>query len=155
MKKPLATIAILMMLSQTAFAVQLGSGAQVDEVDADGAAAAAGIKHGDVIRAIGGVPINGFSDIDPAVAVPSNRPLVVDLDRDGKHLRVKVTPRVDPTGSHKTLGISHMEPGVAPKQSWNLVNAMFGPQPDPKSDPKAEPERQGPNDLYHIMFPDK
>jgi membrane-associated protease RseP (regulator of RpoE activity) len=153
MKKHLAAIAVLMMLGQTAFAVQLGSGAQVDEVDADGPAAGAGIKPGDIIRAIGGVPINGFSDIDPAVSAPGNRPLIVEIDRGGKHLRVKATPRLDPTGSHKTLGISHVEPGVAAKPSWTLVNSMFGDHS--QSDPKSEPERQGPNDLYHIMFPDK
>lgn len=154
MKKYLAAIAALMMLGQTALAVQLGSGAKVDQVDADGPAAGAGIKPGDLIRAIDGRPINNYPDIHSAVAAAGDHPLIVDIERGSKPMRVKVTPQIDPTGSHKTLGISRMEAGAAPKQRWTVVNAIFGDHSQSPSPSPSEPERKGPNDLWHIFFPD-
>jgi predicted metalloprotease with PDZ domain len=146
-------------MGQSAFAApQLGAGARVDEVDADGPAASAGVRPGDVIRAVNGVPINAYADIDPAVAAAGNRAVPVDIDRGGKHVRLKVTPRVEPDSSHKVLGISHVEIPPAPKPRWNLVNAMFGNNSQTPRQPgqaQAEPEKEGPHDLYHIMFPDR
>ena len=88
MKKHFAPVAaLLMMLGPSAYAAshqpQLGSGAQVDEVDPNGAAAQAGIRPGDVIRAIGKMPINGYPDIDPALTAGGKAPLTIDVDRDG------------------------------------------------------------------------
>jgi membrane-associated protease RseP (regulator of RpoE activity) len=165
MKRRVATIAALLMISQAAMAAppqNLGTGTRVDEVDANGPAATAGIRPGDVIRAIGGVPINIYSDIDSAIAAGGNRALAVDIDRDGKHLRLKVKPQDSADSQHKVLGITHFEAVPAPKPRWNLVNAMFGefgdhPRAEKAGEPgkPAEPEKEGPHDLYHIMFPDE
>jgi membrane-associated protease RseP (regulator of RpoE activity) len=157
MKKRFVTLAALLVLCQGALAagshLQLGAGARVDDVDANSPAASAGIKPGDVIRAIDGKPVNAYSDIDPTVAAAGNRPLVVDIDRGGKHLRVKVKAQDSADPSHKILGISHVEAVAAPKPKWNLVNAMFADHP--KDEKGSEPEKEGPHDLYHIMFPEE
>lgn len=67
------TVAAFLVLGHAAVAanLQLGSGARVDDVDVDGAAASAGIQPGDLILAIDGKPINGYSDIDPVVEASS------------------------------------------------------------------------------------
>jgi predicted metalloprotease with PDZ domain len=165
MKRQLASLAALLLISQTAVAAtpqKLGTGTKIDEVDANGPAAAAGVRAGDVIRAIGGMPINTYSDIDSALAAGGNRPLPIDIDRDGKHLRLKVKAQDSTESQHKVLGITHLEPVPAPEPRWNLVNAMFGDHPQTarageagKPGQPAEPEKEGPHDLYHIMFPDK
>jgi membrane-associated protease RseP (regulator of RpoE activity) len=181
MKKHLApAAALLMMLGQSAYAAssqpQLGSGVRVEEVDPTGAAAQAGIRPGDVIRAIGKMPINGYTDIDPALTA-GKAPLSIEVDRDGKILRMKVTPQVDTTGTRKTLGIAQL--GEAPKPRWALINWMMerdahpaqeeGPhdlwhifvEPARNSNPESEPQsptqvsttqQEGPHDLWHIFM---
>jgi len=123
------TVAALLMLGHAALAAspqqnpaqpsdkpsvrqQFGSGVRVAEVDADSAAASAGIKSGDVILAINGKPINSRLDIDPLVEASGKRPLAIEIDRAGAHLRLKVTPRLssEPAAQgsvqRKLLGIS-------------------------------------------------
>jgi S1-C subfamily serine protease len=123
MNKWLATAVPLMLLAAAAVSLpaaskpaatqNVGSGAKIDQVDSDGAAAAAGIRPGDLIVAINGRLINSF--IEPIVATSGKRPLLVDLDRGGSRMRVKVTPRVVTESTaqgmidHKTLGISHTD----------------------------------------------
>jgi membrane-associated protease RseP (regulator of RpoE activity) len=164
MKKRFVIVAALLVLGQPALAAnpQFGAGAQVDEVDANGAAASAGIQAGDFILAIDGKPINNYSDIEPIVSASRKPALTVDIGRGTAHLRVKVTPHVstEATGPRKLLGISQLGAAEAPKQRWNLVNAMFGPESRaqaqspsalrPQTD--SQPERPRPNDLWHIMI---
>jgi S1-C subfamily serine protease len=138
-----------------------GSGAKVDDVDPDGAAAGAGIKPGDLVVAINGRPINAFADIEPIVATSGKRPLLVDLDRSGTHMRVKVTPRVVTESTaqgmvdHRTLGISHTDyvTDPHPPRPKNLVNMLFPPD-EPKPAPgaaPAEPERPEPRNLMELF----
>jgi S1-C subfamily serine protease len=147
MNRPFMTAAALLVLGHAALAAspdqkplqpsdkppahqQFGSGARVDEVDQDGAAASAGIKPGDVILAINGKPINSHLDINPIVAASGKRPLAIDIDREGARLRVKVTPRISNESTaqgnvqHKVLGISHtdMVPDPDAKRPQNLMN---------------------------------
>jgi membrane-associated protease RseP (regulator of RpoE activity) len=164
MKKRFVIVAALLALGQPTLAAnpQLGSGAQVDEVEADGAAASAGIQPGDFILAIDGKPINNYGDIEPVVAASRKPVLTVDIGRGTTRLRVKVTPHLSAqaTGPRKLLGISQLGAAEVPKQRWSLVNAMFGP--DSKSNPQspslarpqalAQPDRQRPNDLWHIFI---
>jgi membrane-associated protease RseP (regulator of RpoE activity) len=153
MKRQLMTAAALLVLGSAAFAANpdqkplqpsdkppaqqhFGSGARIDQVDADGAAASAGIKAGDVILAINGKPINSHPEINSIVAASGKRPLVIDIDRGGTHVRVKVTPRVvnEATAQgnvqHKVLGISHtdMVPDTDVKRPQNLMNMTFPPE---------------------------
>lgn len=144
---------------------QFGSGARVDEVAPDSAAANAGMKPGDLILAIDGKPINSPQDINPLLAASGKHPLVFDLDRGGTRMLLKVTPQVvtESGVQHKVLGISHTDLVSDPKERpHDLYHIMFSPEPakpkpgvDQKPGTQSEPEREGPNDLYHIIFPDK
>jgi regulator of sigma E protease len=66
--------------------------ARVDAVTPDGAAAAAGIKPGDLIVAIDGRPISGFSDMQRIVAGSSGRTLTLTIDRGGVREEIKAAP---------------------------------------------------------------
>jgi S1-C subfamily serine protease len=70
-----------------------GAGVTVDEVVPHTAAAAAGIRRGDVVVSINGMPVNGFPDIDAQVTASGGRTLVIDLYRRGRHLRLRAAPR--------------------------------------------------------------
>jgi regulator of sigma E protease len=66
--------------------------ARVDAVQPDSAAAAAGLKPGDLIVAIDGRPIDGFSEMQRIVAGSSGRTLTLTIDRGGAREEVKATP---------------------------------------------------------------
>jgi membrane-associated protease RseP (regulator of RpoE activity) len=173
MKAHFATVAaLLMFLGQSVCAApapQLGAGARVDEVDPNGAAARAGIRPGDVIRAIGKTPINGYADIDPALTAGGgrNRPLIVDVYRDGQDLRLNVTPQMDPAGQRMTLGIAQLGEAPVGERRWALINWMMERNNTPESvwhppiqtpgqATPAPAQQEGPHDLWHIfMGPDK
>jgi regulator of sigma E protease len=66
--------------------------ARVDAVQPDSAAAAAGLKPGDLIVAIDGRPISTFSDMQRMVAGSSGRTLTLTIDRGGVREEIKATP---------------------------------------------------------------
>jgi regulator of sigma E protease len=66
--------------------------ARVDAVTPDSAAAAAGLRPGDLIVAIDGHPIGGFSDMQRIVAGSSGRTLTLTIDRGGAREDVMATP---------------------------------------------------------------
>jgi regulator of sigma E protease len=66
--------------------------ARVDAVQPDSAAAAAGLKPGDLIVAIDGRPIDGFSEMQRIVAGSSGRTLTLTIDRGRAREDVKATP---------------------------------------------------------------
>jgi regulator of sigma E protease len=81
--------------------------ARVDAVQADSAAAAAGLMSGDLIVAIDGRPINGFADMQRIVAGSSGRTLTLTIDRGGVREEIKATPT--PRGfCNAVLGISKL-----------------------------------------------
>jgi membrane-associated protease RseP (regulator of RpoE activity) len=95
-----------------------GSGARVEEVVPNTAAATAGIRPGDLITGIDGRPVSGYRDIDFFVASSNGRPLAIDIDRGGTHVRLRASPRLAilPTGhgsvqQRRVLGISRTEFG--------------------------------------------
>jgi regulator of sigma E protease len=81
--------------------------ARVDAVQPDSAAAAAGLKPGDLIVAIDGRPITGFADLQRVVAGRSGRTLTLTIDRGGAREDIKATPT--PRGfCSAVLGISKL-----------------------------------------------
>jgi regulator of sigma E protease len=66
--------------------------ARVDAVQPDSAAAAAGLKPGDLIVAIDGRPIDGFSDMQRIIAGSAGRTLTLTIDRSGMREDIKATP---------------------------------------------------------------
>jgi regulator of sigma E protease len=65
---------------------------RVDEVTPDSAAAAAGLKPGDLIVAIDGRPVSTFTDMQRMVAGSSGRTLTLTIDRGGAREELKATP---------------------------------------------------------------
>jgi regulator of sigma E protease len=53
----------------------------------------AGVKPGDVIRKIDSTPVSKFTDIRDVIEKAGNRPLKVEIDRNGKPFVMEMTPR--------------------------------------------------------------
>ncbi len=67
--------------------------ARVDEVIPDGPAAKAGIKGGDLVKAIDGHPITAFEQIQRHVGTSVGKGLTFTVERGGEKLDLVVTPR--------------------------------------------------------------
>ena len=65
---------------------------RVDELVADGAAAAAGFKSGDVIVSIDGQPIETFAEMQRIVSASADRELTFEVSRSGRILTLKAIP---------------------------------------------------------------
>lgn len=74
-------------------------------------AAAAGVRVGDVIRRVDGTPVREWSDIQNSLVLGSGRSsngdpeVVIDLERDGRPLQLKVTPRLAGEEKVRRVGI--------------------------------------------------
>jgi regulator of sigma E protease len=81
--------------------------ARVDGLVADGVAAAAGFKTGDVIVAIDGTKIEGFSDMQRITSTSADQELTFTIDRGGVSTILKATPRAttQPDGFGGTIRI--------------------------------------------------
>ena len=55
-------------------------------------AARAGIRPGDIIVKINGNPISSYDEIDAYQKAGAGRPLTIDINRRGAHLRVRAAP---------------------------------------------------------------
>ncbi|HLH95226.1 MAG TPA: M50 family metallopeptidase [Xanthobacteraceae bacterium] len=66
--------------------------ARVDAVQPDSAAAAAGLMPGDIIVAIDGREISGFSEMQRIVGASGGRTLTLTVDRGGVREDIKATP---------------------------------------------------------------
>ncbi len=96
--------------------------ARVDGVAPGGAAAAAGLRPGDVIEAIDGEPIAGFSDLQRRVAASGGAEMALTLRRDGALIDVALSPRLvetaDPltgeTATRPMLGIEKRATEIMP-----------------------------------------
>jgi regulator of sigma E protease len=81
--------------------------ARVDVVQPDSAAAAAGIQPGDLIVAINGRPIEGFTDMQRIVSTSAGRNLTITIDRGGMRQDLTATPTARGF-CNAVLGISKM-----------------------------------------------
>ncbi len=111
------------------------------------AAEAAGIKPGDRVTAIDGVPITEFSQLPEIISVSGGKTLTMDLVRGGNPLSVKVAPRTmkvrDPLGDMSTSVVIGVRPSTdksavtfvkygpggafvaATEQSWNICKTTI------------------------------
>ena len=64
-----------------------------DAVQPQSAAADVGMRPGDVVLAIDGVPVNAFSELRAAVGASDGRPLLLTVWRGGETLEVALVPR--------------------------------------------------------------
>ena len=107
-----------------------------------GAAEAAGLKVGDQFLSFGGVPVVGQLQLIELIGSRAGKPSEVELMRDGKRLRLQVTPRLDLKEKAGRIGVSLspsrvvvfqvQKPGPTPweqvsavlEQMWDVVNAL-------------------------------
>ncbi len=68
--------------------------ARVGDVQAESAAAAAGVKPGDVIVRISGKPVAYWDDLAPVIARGKGEPVRIEIDRGGRALTLQVAPRL-------------------------------------------------------------
>ena len=68
--------------------------ARIDEVMPGGAAAYAGLKRGDVVTAVDGVPSPSFNDLREAVLASGGEALTLTVERAGEVLDLEMTPVV-------------------------------------------------------------
>jgi regulator of sigma E protease len=67
---------------------------RVDQVQPHSAAAAAGIKPGDIIKRADGATISEFSDLQSVVTMSAGRDLPIVVERQGKLLTLHATPKL-------------------------------------------------------------
>jgi regulator of sigma E protease len=67
---------------------------KVGEVIKGEPAAEAGLRSGDVITRIDDVPVHEFTEIHDIVNAAGSRPLVFQIERDGRTFTVRMTPRL-------------------------------------------------------------
>ena len=141
---PIANFILAIVIFAAIFALygRQTTTARVDAVQPDSAAAAAGLKPGDVVLAIDGRPIESFSDMQRVVSANAGRTLTFQIDRGGTPMTLTATPALkqgkDGFGNnfcHAVLGVSrsmtpsdvkteHVDPlsgGLARRQG-NLVH---------------------------------
>jgi regulator of sigma E protease len=96
---------------------------RIGGVEADSAAAAAGIKPGDLIVSIDGSPTESFNDIARIISGNADTPLTIVVDRGGSQITLKATPaRRDNRG---VLGVrSSADPGDVKTESVTPAEAL-------------------------------
>jgi regulator of sigma E protease len=88
-------------------------------------AQAAGIQKGDLVRSINGKQIGGFSDIAQVVSLNTGQQLTVVLDRQGKPVTVRLTPKL--LSIQTVLGRSNaVAIGIFADQSAKITIRHFG-----------------------------
>ena len=82
------------------------------EVIADGAAAKAGLRSGDRVQSIDGVPMERFEDIQRAVSASPDRPLTMRVLRDGQEQTLTATPVGRDAGQGRRVGLLGVRGGA-------------------------------------------
>jgi len=93
---PIANFILAILLLSVIFVVkgQQFTPAEIGMVVPDSAAAAAGIKSGDVIVAIDGRNVERFETVQQIIQLNTGTPLQMVIRRDGNDLSLRVTPKV-------------------------------------------------------------
>jgi regulator of sigma E protease len=107
--------------------------ARVDAVQPDSAAAAAGIRPGDIVLSIEGRSIESFSDMQRIVSASAGRTLEFRIDRGGAPITIMATPELkqskDGFGNnlcHAILGVSRsMSPADIKTETVDPLTAVW------------------------------
>ena len=86
-------LAVLIFATLAFFFGEYARAPRIDEVRPDSAAAEAGLRPGDIVRAIDGVEIESFQDIRQEVMRRPDQSLFFTIERDGENVRLPVVPR--------------------------------------------------------------
>jgi regulator of sigma E protease len=96
----------------------------VGQVTAGSAAAAAGLRTGDVIESVAGRSVGRFEDVQRIVVIRPGEPLRIELRRDGQRIAVVATPGTqverDRFGNEFRRGLLGFTPGAptADRLAW-------------------------------------
>ena len=140
-------LAIVIFAVVFTFYGRLTTTARVDAVLPDSAAAAAGLKPGDIVLAIDGRTIESFSDMQRIVSANAGRTLTFRIDRGGAPMTLTATPALkqgkDGFGNNTcqaVLGVTrsmatgdmkteHVNPLAAvwlgTKETWSIIDRTF------------------------------
>jgi regulator of sigma E protease len=95
--------------------------ARVDTVLPGSAAAAAGLRPGDLVTAVDGQPIASFSELQRAVSISAGQTLQITINRAGKTLTFPATPKLtdlkDRFGNVHHLGVLGISRSVKPEDA--------------------------------------
>ncbi len=102
----------------------------IAEVAQGSAASAAGLKAGDIIRAVNGTPVTTFIGLQRAIVTSPERALVLAVQRNGANLNVNATPHheeiKDSSGQTHVigrLGITNTFVSVGPVEALGLATS--------------------------------
>jgi regulator of sigma E protease len=137
-------LAIVIFAALFTFYGKPSASARVDTVQADSAAAAAGIQPGDIVTAIDGKTIADFSDMQRIVSTRAGQTLTLAIKRGDSNITLRATPNLkevkDPFGNVQKMGQLGITRASAPaekvdpftalwlgaKQSWFIVETTIG-----------------------------
>ncbi|MEY2482732.1 MAG: regulator of sigma protease [Verrucomicrobiota bacterium] len=136
----------------------------IDQVQPDSPAAAAGLKHGDVVVGFNGTHIYHPLAVADYIEAHPNQPMTLQVNRDGAVMEVTVLPKILSGGKVPRVGIqweangrmsvSHPNPI---EQVYNSVTSTLntiGAVASPKSDVKLQ-HLSGPigiGRIYYLLF---
>ena len=116
-------LAIVIFAGLFAFLGKPSASARVASVQADSAAAAAGIQPGDIITAIDGKEIESFSDMQRIVSTKAGQTLLLTIKRGQNLVDVRATPNLreikDNFGNTHRVGVLGITRANAPEDATN------------------------------------
>lgn len=116
-------LAIVIFAGLFTFFGKPSASARVDSVQAESAAAAAGIKSGDIISAIDGKAIESFSDMQRIVSTKAGQSLALTIKRDNATVVVNATPNLreikDNFGNTHRIGVLGITRANSPEDATN------------------------------------
>jgi regulator of sigma E protease len=123
---PIANFLLAIVIFAGLFAIfgKPSASARVDTVQADSAAAAAGIQSGDVITAIDGTAIESFSDMQRIVSTRAGQSLRIEIKRGNADITIRATPNLrevkDNFGNTHRLGVLGVTRASSPEDAANV-----------------------------------
>lgn len=116
-------LAIVIFAGLFTFFGKPSASARVDSVQAESAAAAAGIQPGDMITAIDGKPIESFSDMQRIVSTKAGQALSLTIKRGNSTVVVNATPNLreikDNFGNTHRVGVLGITRATSPEDATN------------------------------------
>ncbi len=116
-------LAIVIFAGLFTFFGKPSASARVDSVQAESAAAVAGIKPGDIITAIDGKAIESFSDMQRIVSTKAGQSLALTIKRDTATVVVNATPNLreikDNFGNTHRVGVLGITRANSPEDATN------------------------------------
>jgi regulator of sigma E protease len=86
----------------------------------------AGLEAGDRIVSINGTAIHSWDQMAEIIRVHADKPLAIEVDRDGKTSSVTATPTLDSETKTGMLGIAYQEPAVLKRYGlWKSLKNGF------------------------------